>query len=94
MLSPTTSVPEPLKRYPRVNAYERASLHQWLKSLSKRHLVALLAEPDLEPKLVALKCEELAADADSMPMETNFLIGSIVFGVAALGVAAVTFLPV
>jgi len=90
----TTPVPEPLKRYPRVNANERASLHQWVKSLSKRHLVALLAEPNLEPKLVALKCEELAADSDTTPMETKLLIGSIVFGAAALGVAAVTFLPI
>lgn len=91
MLSQTMPVPESLKRYPRFDAGERDKLEQWVASLSTRHLVMLLAIPELEAKLVALKCDELGGESVRLQAKTEMIVGALVLGPIALGIAAMVF---
>lgn len=93
MISQTAPPPEPLMRYPRVDAAERNALHQWLHSLSSRDLVTLLADRRVKRKLTALKHDELVErGAHSSPYAWLVTV-AILIGATVLGVAAVTLLP-
>lgn len=93
MLSGPMPVPEPLERYPRVDSNERASLRRWLNSLSHRQLVLLLADRHLEPKLVALKCDELADEGKRINVQHEMIAGTILVGATVLSVVATILFP-
>lgn len=91
MLSQEMLIPETLKRYPRVDAGERDTLERWVASLSTRHLVMLLAIPELEAKLVSIKRDELAVEPEPLQAKPEMIVGALALGSIALGIAAMVF---
>lgn len=74
-----------LRRYPAVDASERAALVAWVRALRPGALVALLADAKAEPKLLELHAREPELQADGQRMWLRFVM------VAALSAAALLF---
>lgn len=78
-----------LRRYPAVDAVERAALVAWVRTLGPGKLVALLAERATERKLLELRANEPELVGDGRQL-TDAMFLAVAAGAVAIGAAAVS----
>jgi hypothetical protein len=76
-----------LLRYPEIDAAERTTLINWLRSLDARTLVSLLADTRTETKLLAIRNREPELQHHRITLGVWLLVLLIVVGIAAASVS-------
>jgi hypothetical protein len=76
-----------LLRYPEIDAAERTTLINWLRSLDARTLVRLLADTRTETKLLAVRNREPELQHHGITLGVWLLALLIVVGIAAASVS-------